>query len=310
MSDVDIFGRSRWGGGKKGPRGPAGPRGSKGEHGEKGTKGQDGKSGSIGPRGLKGEHGESGTTGLCAWLPNTILNHLQKEDELMCFLLTDPTNDIIRNDKNKIIEWVNRNKKKQTNITAEIPAAEDLIHIFGHGYALDFQKSRYWAHNMDLFVCTPGSGYFCITFRVDGGELGTLVTNHTPDVPRNSFHEITVSSTEIRIHGWKNKQMTFITILHNCKAWTTLFLEYHRIDNSLQGSYIINNNQSTEKSFSFDDPNYCRAGLYIGARKDNTQFMDGAIHAVESYFLDLNDEKLPRPLRNLIIKNQMIKANM
>ena len=241
---------------------------------------------------------------LCAWLPNTILKHLQEEDELSCFLLTDPAIDIKRNGEKKIIEWVNRNKKGH-KITAEIPAAVDLIHIFGYGYALDFQRSRYWAPSLDLFVCTKGYGYFCITFRVDGG-LGSLVTNHNPVDPFHQYHEIIVSTTEIRIHGWKNKQKTFITIQHNCTAWTTLFLEYHKIDGGLQGSFIINNNQSTEKSFSFDDAVYCKTGLAIGARRDNTQFMDGAIHAIESDFLADNDEKLPRPLRNLIIKNQMI----
>ena len=240
----------------------------------------------------------------CAWLPNTILNHLQEEDEICCFLLTDPAKDIKRNGKKQIVEWVNRNKKVGQNIIAEIPAAVDLIKIYGHQYALDFQRSRYWAPRMDLFVCSTGYGYFCITFRVDSG-LGSLVTNHKPNDPFHQYHEITVSTTDIRIHGWKNKQMTFITIHHNCSAWTTLFFEYHKINGKLQGSFIINTDQSTEKSFSFDDTSLCSSGLSIGARRDNTQFMDGAIHAIESNFLE-HDEKLPRPLRNLIIKNQMI----
>ena len=157
--------------------------------------------------------------------------------------------------------------------------------------------------------CTPGYGYFCITFRVDGGEeTQTLVTNHKPSDPFQNFHESTVSTNEIHIYGYKNKQMTFTTIHHNCSAWTTLFLEYHKSSGALQGSFIINNDQSTQKSFNFDEPMLCKSGLSIGGRKDDTRFMDGAIHAIESYFVK-HDEKIPPALKDLIIKNQMIKNN-
>ena len=336
--NVDIFGRpsGRSGGGTKGARGLRGPRGLKGtdgpkgekgiqgpggkdgekglpgSKGEKGSQGQTGKDGEKGPQGQKGKDGESGMKEFCAWMPNMVIKHLQEEDEYCCFFLTDPKKDIKRNDKNKIVEWFNRNKKQQ-NIVAEIPAAEDLIKIFSYGYALDFQKSRYWAPEMDLFVCTPGYGYFCITFRVDssGTEPQALVTNYKPNDPFHQFHEIIVSTNEIRIYGWKNKQLAFTTIHHNCTAWTTLFLEYHTTTRKqgLQGSFIINNDQSTQKSFTFDHPLMCRSGIYIGARKNNTQFMDGAIHAIESYFRELGHEKLPQPLKDLIIKNQMIHNN-
>ena len=119
-----------------------------------------------GPRGPRGVPGISGSINdFCKWLPNSVLSQLQQHEE-SCFLLTN-TSDVKLEKKDEVAEWICRNKK-HANITAELPG--HLIEVPGFGYAVDFQKSRYKTVEMDLFVCTKGYGYFCITFRVDSGE--------------------------------------------------------------------------------------------------------------------------------------------
>ena len=312
---VNIFGdRGKEGSrGERGPIGPVGRIGSAGSQGQKGDRGLQGSNGPAGPQGPQGDPGPIGKPGsfndLCIWMPNSVLKQLQEQEE-QCYSLTN-ISDIKRNEKDEIIEWKSRNKK-HLSIIAENPS-KDLIELPGYGYALDFHNSRYKAKEMNIFVCVNGYGYMCITFRVNGGEeQQTLLTNYKHTDRFHQFHEISVSSNEIRIWGSKNNKVIFIPIQHDCRTWTTLFLEYHYSPTThlLQGSYIINNDEESQGDFAFQEPLFCRSGISIGGRSNNTQFLIGAIHAIECYFVDDSKEKIPYTLKDLIIKSQRVESDL
>ena len=70
---VDVFGGARSGKGTRGPRGPPGAKGSRGA-----------------PATIKD---------LCTWMPQSVLKHLQEDDEIGCFLIEDTTKDIKKGEK-------------------------------------------------------------------------------------------------------------------------------------------------------------------------------------------------------------------
>ena len=88
---VDIFGRPSGGNGTMGP---------------------------LGLRGSKGDPGKGGMEQMCMWMPNTILNKLQEEEEQCCLIIEDPSKDIKRDGSN-VTKWVSRTEK--CNAKAEKP---------------------------------------------------------------------------------------------------------------------------------------------------------------------------------------------
>ena len=256
-----------------------------------------------GPRGPKGLPGIPGSINdFCKWLPNSILNQLQTHEEF-CYILSS-FEDVTKNEKDLVTEWLSRNKR-HFNYIAEIPG--EFLNIQTSKCKLDFKHNRYKNDEQDIFACLYGSGYFCITFKINQGEeLQTIVTNHQikPDI-FHQFHEISACTNEIRIDGYKDNKPSYIIIQHDCRIWTTIFIEYKITSSELLGSYIINNDPSTQGNFSFQKPILCKAGIYLGSRHNNTKFLNGAIHAIESYFVPQN-ENLSPDLQELIIINQMI----
>ena len=69
---------------------------------------------------------------------------------------------------------------------------------------------------------------------------------------------------------------------------------------------MLNNDPTTREEFSFQRPWAYTSGLCIGSRSNDTKFLTGAIHAVESYFREGIAEELPPELKKLVIENQMI----
>ena len=66
--------------------------------GDRGEDGAIGPVGEIGPRGAKGSKGDPGSSGIddmCRWLPKSVLEQFQK-DEICCFTLDDPGNDLLK----------------------------------------------------------------------------------------------------------------------------------------------------------------------------------------------------------------------
>ena len=128
------------------------------------------------------------------------------------------------------------------------------------------------------------------------------MTNYKDTDHFHQFHEISATSNEIRIWGYRNRQSTYTPIKHDCHRWTTLFLEYKVSTSALNGTYIIDGAQG---DFTFDITNVCGSVTFIGGRSDGTKFLNGAIHAIECYSVESKQE-LPYTLRDLIIESQKI----
>ena len=287
---VDFFGR---GGGASGPRGHNGPPGPPG------PRGQTGKPGSI--------------NDLCTWMPNTILNTLREEEEQCCFLLTNPEEDIRRNEKGEIVEWKSRTKDKTKNAKAKEIPSSDIVKISDERYALDFHKNLYIADNIEL--SPPAESrytYICLTFRTQSDEEQTIVTDYDSSSPNDPFREISATSTEIHIWGASidGKDLSYVPVQHMTREWTTVFVEWFISPHKNQGLYIINDNETRgvftcQKKQGWLTPEF----ISIGCRSDQSRFLTGAISALEIYSnVHTEEATLPETLRQRIIRNQLIKS--
>ena len=280
---VDIFGRPSGGSGLMGPPGPPGPRG------------RPGIPGSI--------------NDLCAWMPRSVLNQLQKTEEECCLVIEEPSKDIKR-DGGNVTEWISRTGK--CNAKAE-KASKDLIRLPDGKYALDFHENRYVADGSNLFLGTCGDGYsyVCITFRVQADTEQAIISNFDPDNPDEPFQEISATSTEIRIWGGSSDSIPiYVTVQHDTRDWTTLFVDWTvHTDYRLHCNYIINNDPATIGSYEFTDLGIHTTGFSIGGRYNDTKFMTGTISALDVYCNWQCTQSIPSSLRHLIVSNQMLPSS-
>ena len=263
-----------------------------------------GAKGVRGPRGFPGK--DSSISDFCTWLPNTILIQIQEHEEVSYLLNPkDPEKDLIRDKNNAIIKWKSRNLQKN-DLTAVHPSSEVEMTPDGN-YAMVFHNNLY--HSDDIFIDTnwPGYGYLCITFRVDGDEEQVLVSHQVHDKLRQSY-EISVTQTEINISGYLHNKPIRIPIQHNCRNWTTFFLDYttHDAVQTSEFTYILDNDPRMQGSFTLQRPRALKPGVYIGGRKDGTKALAGSLHGIESYFTK-SPKPIPQTLKKLIIKTQQIK---
>ena len=161
----------------------------------------------------------------------------------------------------------------------------------------------------------PGYGFFCVTFKTHDLKEQTLFSNHdkyNQDYPAN---ELLVSKSKISICGVKNEKSTSFSIDHDCRDWTTLFLEWNvnKVQNESTFHYIINNDKQLTGSFSFDTFWTTKNFIAIGDRDDDSLYkpFNGQVRAIEFYFsADILDGKcLPTSLRNKIIETQCVKTD-
>ena len=76
----------------------------------------------AGPRGPRGFRGKDGTMNdFVTWLPQTVVNNLQVNDEEGAFFIEDPGRDLIRK-KQAITEWVSRSKRGRNFVASNPPA--------------------------------------------------------------------------------------------------------------------------------------------------------------------------------------------
>ena len=103
--------------GRIGPVGPKGDVGEKGVRGPRGQLGATGPVGSRGPRGGKGADGRGGIDDICRWLPASFVLEQFRKTEGGCFLLTDESRDIKKEDTSGYIkEWVSRSDEQKNAI--------------------------------------------------------------------------------------------------------------------------------------------------------------------------------------------------
>ena len=267
----------------------------------------EGRSKTSGPRGPRGFPGKDSTIkDFCTWLPNTLLKQLQDYEEA-CYVLDydNPENDIKRQGR-LINEWKSRNAKKG-NLVAIKPSST-LIETRGGQHAVQFKNNLYQYKNWFAVHSLEGYGYICITFKTESDEEQALLTNHEQKDPLKLFHEISVSANEINVYGYMHDTVFRALILHNCREWTTLFIEYTNHDGiyNTEFTYTIDGNEATEGSFIFQRSMAARSGGEIGGRKDGTKSFVGAIHALETYFTD-SPKLIPKQVKQLVIKKQLIR---
>tara|TARA_Y100000296_G_scaffold43449_1_gene49917 strand:- start:20 stop:907 length:888 start_codon:yes stop_codon:yes gene_type:complete len=282
---VDIFGRPSGGNGSRGPSGPPGPQGP------------------------KGDPGKGGFEQICKWLPDVVLQGFRENQEACCFLLTNPEKDVKRNGK-EVKEWISRSSKKNNAIAIE-PSKEINYYPDIKRYALEFDHTLYEVD--DITISSDKNRSYtclCVTFRISGGdEEQFIVSNYDDDNPDVNIRGISVTSTEIRIWGAKNGELSYIPIQHIPREWTTVYVEWSNFDNN-QGTYIINNTESV--LFTCNDL-ICEEDLLIFGgllkRGGHRHYLTGEISALEIYTVEQNSDEngLPLSLIKLIIKNQLIK---
>ena len=255
-----------------------------------------------GPRGFPGREGS--IKDFCTFLPNTIIKQ-RRENEEYAYILDNknPENDLVRNKKKEILQWKNRNKSK-LNLKAIHPSSE-LIDWAGEFHALSFQNSLYKLDT--FFMCIMnGYGYTCITFKSDGKDEQALITNYDPNDIFKQYHELSVSHQEIIFRGLMNDKVVQHTVQHNCREWTTLFLDYtNNSKNNVEYTYILNNDPKMQGSFTLQKPIGESNNYYVGGRKDGTRNLSGAIHAIDIYENEGNPKPIPEILKQTIVKNQM-----
>lgn len=227
-------------------------------------------------------------------------------NEESAFIIDDsnPENDLVRGKKKEILEWKNRNKSHR-NMEAIHPSSE-LIEA-GYGHALSFDKNLYRIYDLFIMAVIDGYGYTCITFKVDGEDEQALITSYKDKDMLKTTHEISVNHQEIIFRGYTNDKFIQHTVQHNCREWTTLFIDYaHNSQESIEYTYILNNDPKMQGSFTLQRPKFITNDFTVGGRKDGTHFLSGAIHAIEIY-----QNRIPKPipesLKQTIVKSQMIR---
>ena len=255
-----------------------------------------------GPRGPRGFRGKDGTMNdFGTWLPQTVVNNLQVNDEEGAFFIEDPGRDLIRK-KQAITEWVSRSKRGG-NFVAKQPSSEiELIEDYYEvdRYAMKFKTAHYYARGLFLLLCASGScGFICITFRTYSETEQVLISGHPPY--HHPASEIKISgANEITIQIYDVKEI----IHHPCKEWTTLFIEYNSDNHLSHFTYDVN---GTVGSFTTPIVHGSeKSGVHLGCRWDNTNYLDGEITSVEMYENTNTSAPLPDTLKNVVIKNQKI----
>ena len=268
-----------------------------------------GGKGPRGPRGFPGK--DSSISDFCTWLPNTILKQIQEHEEVSYLLNSkNPEEDVTRDETRAIIEWKSRNRQKNNLIA--VHSSSEIEEIPFKNYAMVFHKNLYHAQ-INCFINTviPGYGYVCITFKVDGEGEQVLISKDHPAHDRfREFHEISVTQTEINISGYLENKPTKIPIQHNCRNWTTFFLDYttHDAVQTSEFTYILDNDSRMQGSFTLQRPRVYTLGAYIGGLKYGTKAFVGSLHGIELYHTKI-PQPIPQTLKELIIKTQQIQRH-
>ena len=259
---------------------------------------------SRGSRGLRGLPGKEALE-LCNYLPNIISKSLRENEQKASFVLTSPDDCVIASKKVKT--WKNKRIDHDYNFVAKTPSALSKIHASDQ-YALNF-PGKYETGIALINTSYHPFGYFCITFLTISDESQTLFANwRAPPKPIVSlYHEITVTGSDISFHGCLDNKIVTHHIMHNCKKWTTFFLQWSATPDVVDFTYLINNDPDTRGNFHLDQVRFHAHSTHqtLGSQVDGSKPFSGQVHAVESYE---SEHPIPDIVRNLDISKQMVNT--
>ena len=281
--------------------------------GEEAVRRRRGPPGVDGLPGPQGDPGENGIDLMSVWMSNTLTKSLRENDENGCFFIRN-LKDIERDGK-KIKRWITKSSNGK-NLNAVRPS-ESLVKLpDDQGYAIEFTNSLYVVDIPLYMGFMSGYGFFCVTFKTQEVKEQTLFSNHDKQNPDYPGNELLVSKSKISICGVENEKPASFSIDHDCRDWTTLFVEWNvnTVQNKSTFHYIINNDKKLTGSFSFDTFWITTDFIAIGDRDDDSLYkpFNGQVRAIEFYFsTDILDGKcLPTSLRNKIIESQCVRSNV
>ena len=129
---------------------------------------------------------------ICKWMPRFILSHYRESEERFCFLINDPTKDLIPGHGAYKV-WKSRSKHRQRNALG-IEASSKCMKVKENKWALTFSKSLYKIN--DMGITTDNCFTLCITFQLNVDETNASNTQQTIftdyDGTSSTFRSLTV----------------------------------------------------------------------------------------------------------------------
>ena len=99
--------------------------------------------------------------------------------------------------------------------------------------------------------------------------------------------------------------------MHDCRNWTTLFLQYSITPTKeIHFEYMINADIDQKGQFSLQASRGSSPSMTLGARENRTQYFSGKIHALDIYFTENSNGRIPDPILMLVSRDQKIKSHM
>ena len=256
---------------------------------------------SVGPRGPRGFPGKDSLE-LCYYLPNTISRSLRENEQDASFVLTS-LKDCEMEGK-KVKKWKTKtinSHYEDPHLVAVKPSTVSLID-YTSMYALNF-PGQYTAEN---FLCDTQNpyGYLCITFHTSSNNLQTLIEHMQPkDHPKlRMYHEITITNSDISIHGYRDGKLAVEPIMHDTTKWTTFYLEWTAGLDIVHYTYTIG--PHSHGTFQMDQPKAMQSTFTVGSRVDGSQPFSGQIHAIENY---PSQHPVPDLIKSIVISHQSTK---
>ena len=153
--------------------------------------------------------------------------------------------------------------------------------------AIEFTGKESYHARINTVECITGSGFFAITFQTDSDHTQTLVGRYRKRDPLLQNFEINVTTNEISVCGYSKKKPIQVPIMHNCRKWTTLFLQYTITPfKEMHFEYMIDADIDQKGQFSLQASRGLNPSMTLGSREDRTQYFSGKIHVFEIYFTE------------------------
>ena len=261
--------------------------------------------GPRGPRGFRGK--DSSIVDFSTWLPRTVINNLQVNDEVGAFFIEYLDKDLLR-PKGKgtdITQWISRSRTGGNLVAKKPSSVIEKIEDYSETpdrYAMKFNNTHYHApESAFLFGMAGTCGFICITFRTNSEKDQVLIggpdlSGRYPHIPSSEIKVSGATEITIQIHGVQE------IIQHSCKEWTTLFIEYNSDEKLSHFTYDVNGIMG-----SFTCPSMrgaVKSGFHLGCRWNGTDYLDGEIVSVETYENWDTAAPLPDTLKKIVIDNQ------